>query len=87
MNELNEVLQLLRTATPMLQQFIDWKQEQLKKEQEEQEQKSQSEKMFAEWLSERRKKQQQEAKDADELQSHFLGGESWQKERFFPRAF
>jgi hypothetical protein len=83
MNELNEVLQLLRSAMPLLKKFGEWQQQQELKEREEQERASFAEREFKAWIAERRKKQQQEERDADELAKRCYGGETWQRERFF----
>ncbi len=87
MNELNEVLQLLRSAMPLLKKFGEWQKQQELREKEEQERASAAEREFADWLKERRKKQQEEAIDADRLAESFYGEKRWMAERFAPRRY
>ena len=87
MKELDEVLELLRNAMPLLKKFGEWQKQQELREKEEQEQVSESEKLFDDWLKERRKKQQEEDRDADRLAERFFGEREWQRERFAPRRY
>lgn len=87
MEKLDEVLNLLKTATPMLQEFIDWKQEQEAQEKAYQQEQTESQKEFAKWLKEHKAEQAQEAHDAEELKKEFFGAEGWRENHLFPKQF
>ena len=87
MEKLDEVLDLLRKATPMLQEFINWKQQEAEKEKAYQQEQSESEKEFAKWLKQRQTEQAQEAADAEELKKHMYGGEKWKDEHLFTKTY
>ena len=87
MEKLDEVLNLLKTATPMLQEFITWKQEQEAQEKAYQQEQTESQKEFAKWLKEHQAEQAQEAHDAEELKKEFFGAETWQKNHLIPRQY
>lgn len=87
MDKLDEVLSLLKKISPMLEEFIAWKQQEAEKEKAYQQEQSESEKAFKEWLAERKAQQAQQERDAEELQKHFFGGEQWEKDRFTPSTF
>ena len=87
MKELDEVLELLRNAMPLLKKFGEWQKQQELREKEEQERASAAEQEFREWVANKRKREQREAQDAYELQQRFFGGETWKTERFFPKPY
>lgn len=87
MEKLDEVLNLLKTATPMLQEFITWKQEQEAQEKAYQQEQTESQKEFAKWLKEHQAEQAQEAHDAEELKKEFFGAEGWRENHLFPKQF
>ena len=87
MDKLDQILELLEKATPMLQEFITWKHEQEVQEKAYQQEQSQTQKEFAAWLKQRQAEQAQEAKDADELKKDFFGNENWQKNHLTPRPY
>ncbi len=77
MEKLDEVLELLRTATPMLQEFIQWKREEAAREKAYEDEQTESQKEFDKWIKAKQAAEAQEAKDAEELKKHFYGGEKW----------
>lgn len=87
MEKLDEVLNLLKTATPMLQEFITWKQEQEAQERAYKEEQTESQREFAKWLKEHQVEQAQEAHDAEELKKEFFGAEGWRENHLFPKQF
>lgn len=87
MEKIDEVLELLRKAVPMLTEFSEWKKNQELEERAYQQEQSESQKEFAKWLKEHQAEQAQEQADADELQKHFFGGSEWEKERLIPKRF
>jgi len=87
MEKLDEVLNLLKTATPMLQEFIDWKKQEAEREAAYQQEQTESQREFAKWLKEHQAEEAQEAHDAEELKKEFFGGENWQKNHLFPKQF
>ena len=87
MEKLDEVLNLLKTATPMLQEFITWKQEQEAQEKAYQQEQTESQREFAKWLKEHQAEQAQEAHDAEELKKEFFGAEGWRENHLFPKQF
>lgn len=86
-SKLDEVLALLREATPMLKEFMSWKLEDAEREKQAKQAESESEKAFNEWLTERKAQEAQRQKDTEELQKHMFGGEKWHEERFSPSFF
>lgn len=87
MEKLDEVLQLLKTAMPMLEKFSKWQEKEAEREKIAAEAEAESQKEFEKWVEERRKAEVQQEKDAEELQKHLYGGEEWKKERNLPRNF
>lgn len=87
MEKIDQILSLLQQATPMLQEFITWKQEQEAQERAYKEEQTESQREFAKWLKEHQAEQAQEAHDADELKKEFFGGENWQKNHLIPRPY
>ena len=87
MEKITELLELLRTATPMLQEFLQWKAAEAEKEKQQQEEQSQAEKEFDNWLKQREIELQQQERETEDLQKHFFGGEEWEKERYSPSFF
>ena len=87
MEKLDEVLNLLRQALPLLQEFGEWKSQEAEREKLAAQEKSESEKEFKAWLAQRQKEQAQEQADAERLQEHFFGGSEWAKERLTPKRF
>jgi metal-dependent amidase/aminoacylase/carboxypeptidase family protein len=87
MEKLDEVLDLLRTATPMLEEFIAWKQQEAEREKQAAFEQSESEKEFAKWLKQRQAEEAQQQADAEELKKDFYGGERWKKEHLFPKPY
>ena len=87
MEKNDEVLELLRNAIPMLQEFINWKQQETEREKKAAFEQSESEKEFAKWLKQKQAEQTRQEEDAEELKKHFYGGEKWEKERFTPQLF
>jgi len=87
MEKLEEVLELLRTATPMLQEFIQWKREEAAREKAYEDEQTESQKEFAKWLKAKQAEEAQEEKDAAELKKCFYGGETWKKEHLFPKIY
>lgn len=87
MEKIDEVLQLLKEATPMLKEFMEWKKTEAEKQKVADEIEAESQKEFEKWVEERRKAEVQQEKDAEELQKHLYGGEEWKKERNLPRNF
>lgn len=87
MEKIDEVLELLRKAVPMLTEFSEWKKNQELEERAYQQEQTDSQKEFDKWLSQRQAEQAQESADADELKRHFFGGSEWEKERLIPKRF
>lgn len=87
MEKLDEILELLRTATPMLQEFIAWKQQEAEKEKAYQQEQTESQKEFAAWLKQKQAEEAQQQKATEELKKDFYGGERWQKEHLFPKTY
>lgn len=87
MEKLDEVLSLLRTAAPMLQEFITWKQQEAEKERQQEIERSESEKEFEKWLSQRKAEQAQQEAETEELAKHFYGGEKWETEHLAPSYY
>lgn len=87
MEKLDEILDLLRKATPMLQEFMDWKVQEAEKEKAYQQEQTESQKEFAKWLKQRQVEEAQQQADAEELKKNFYGGERWQKEHLFPKPY
>jgi len=87
MEKLDEILELLRTATPMLQEFIKWKQDQAEQERAYQQEQTESQREFAAWLKQREKEQKQQDADTEELKKDFYGGENWEKNHLFPKNY
>lgn len=87
MEKLYEILELLRKAMPLLQQFADWKNQEAERERQMQEQESESEQEFKRWLAQREKEQAQQEADAAELKKDFFGGENWEKNHLFPKPY
>lgn len=87
MEKLEEVLELLRTATPMLQEFIQWKREEAAREKAYEDERTESQKEFAKWLKAKQAEEAQEEKDAKELARHFYGEEGWKQNRNIPRRY
>ncbi len=87
MKELNEVLELLRMATPMLKEFITWKQEQAEQQKREELRQSEARAEFEKWIAAKRKREAQESQDADRLAESFYGEKRWMAERFAPRRY
>ena len=85
--KIDELLNLMRTAEPMLREFITWKQDEAERERQARLAESESEREFAKWLAQKRAEEAQEARDADELKQHFYGGPAWQKEHLTPKRF
>ena len=87
MEKIDEVLELLRKAVPMLTEFSEWKKNQELEERAYQQEQTDSQKEFEKWLSQRQAEQAQESADAAELKRHFYGGSEWEKERLIPKRF
>lgn len=87
MEKIDQVLELLQTATPMLQEFIQWKNEEAERQKAYDDERSESQKEFDKWLKTRQAEEAQEAKDAAELKKCFYGGETWKKEHLFPKIY
>lgn len=87
MVKLDEVLELLRTATPMLQEFISWKKQEAEKEKAYQQEQTESQREFDAWLRQRKDEQAKQEADAEELRKHFYGGEKWKEESLTPKYF
>lgn len=88
MDKLDEVLSLLKEATPMLKEFMQWKLEDAEREKQAQQAESESEKAFNEWLTERKAQQAQQERDSTELAKHFYGADAWkEKDRFTPSYY
>jgi len=87
MEKIDEVLELLRKAVPMLTEFSEWKKNQELEERAYQQEQTDSQKEFEKWLAQRQAQQAQESADAAELQKHFFGGSEWEKERLIPKKF
>lgn len=87
MEKLDEVLSLLRTATPMLQEFIQWKKEEAVRQKAYEDERTESQKEFEKWLATKKAEEAQEEKDAKELARHFYGEEGWKENRNIPRRY
>lgn len=87
MEKLDEVLDLLRKATPMLQEFMDWKMQEAEKEKAYQQEQTESQKEFAAWLKQKQAEEAQQQKATEELKKDFYGGERWQKDHLFPKPY
>jgi rubrerythrin len=87
MDELKEVLALLKEVKPMLVDFKKWKEAEDMREKIAAEAEAESQKEFNAWVEERRKAEATQEKDTEELQKHFFGGEKWERERFAPHNF
>ena len=87
MEKIDEILDLLRKATPMLEKFIEWQQQEAEREKQAAFEQSESEKEFAKWLKQRQAEQAQQEADTEELKKDFYGGERWQKEHLFPKTY
>lgn len=87
MEKLDEILNLLRNVTPMLQEFVTWKQEQAEIEKQRAQEETESQKEFAKWLEQRQAEQAQQQADTAEMTKHFYGGEAWKEERFAPKYY
>lgn len=82
MDKLDEVLQLLKTAMPLLEKFNQWQELEAEREKVAAEVKAESQREFEKWVEERRKSEASQQEDSEELQKHFFGGEAWKQERF-----
>lgn len=87
MEKLDEVLQLLKTALPLLEKFNQWQEMEAEKQKVAEEIEAESEKEFSKWLEDKKKAEAQQEKDAEELQKHFFGGQEWERERFAPNNY
>lgn len=87
MDKLDEVLQLLKTAMPLLEKFNKWQELETEREKVAAEAEAESEREFKTWLAERRKAEATQQEDSEELQKHFFGGEKWERERFAPKGY
>lgn len=87
MEKIDEVLQLLQTALPLLKKFNKWQEMEAEKQKVAEEIEAESEREFSKWLEDKKKAEAQQEKDAEELQKHLYGGEEWKKERNLPRNF
>ena len=87
MEKIDEVLQLLQTALPLLEKFNKWQEMEAEKQKVAEEIEAESEREFSKWLEDKKKAEAQQEKDAEELQKHLYGGEEWKKERNLPRNF
>ena len=87
MDKLDEVLQLLKTAMPLLEKFNKWQEMEAEREKVAAEAEAESRKEFDKWIEERRKAETAQQKDTEELRKHFFGGEKWEQERFSPRNY
>lgn len=87
MDKLDEVLQLLKTAMPLLEKFNKWQEMEAEREKVAAEAEAESRKEFEKWIEERKKTEATQQKDTEELRKHFFGGEKWEQERFSPRNY
>lgn len=87
MEKLDEVLSLLRTATPLLQEFAEWKKEEAVRQKAYEQEQTESQKEFEKWLATKKAEEAQEEKDAKELARHFYGGEAWEQEHNCPKRY
>lgn len=87
MEEVKQVLDMLKEAMPMLKEFMEWKETEAEKQKVAEEIEAESEREFSKWLEDKKKAEAQQEKDAEELQKHLYGGEEWKKERNLPRNF
>ena len=87
MEKIDEVLDLLRKAVPMLTEFSEWKKNQELEERAYKEEQTESQREFAKWLKEHQTEQAQEAHDAEELKKEFFGAEGWRENHLFPKQF
>jgi len=87
MEKIDEVLELLRKAVPMLTEFSEWKKNQELEERAYKEEQTESQREFSKWLKEHQAEQAQEAHDAEELKKEFFGAEGWRENHLFPKQF
>lgn len=87
MDKLDEVLQLLKTAMPLLEKFNKWQETEAEREKIAAEAEAEAESQFEKWIEERKKAEATQQKDTEELQKHFFGGEKWEQERFAPHNY
>lgn len=87
MDKLDEVLQLLKTAMPLLEKFNKWQEMEAEREKIAAEAEAESQREFEKWVEERRKAEAQQEEETEELQKHFFGGQEWERERFAPKGF
>lgn len=87
MDKLDEVLQLLKTAMPLLEKFNKWQEMEAEREKIAAEAEAESQREFNKWVEERKKAEATQQEDSEELQKHFFGGETWKRERFAPKGY
>ena len=87
MDKLDEILQLLKTAMPLLEKFSKWQEMEAEREKIAAEAEAESQKEFDKWIAERRKAEAAQQEDSEELLKHFVGGEKWEQERFAPHNY
>lgn len=87
MDKLDEVLQLLKTAMPLLEKFNRWQESEAEREKVAAEVERESQEEFEKWIAERKNAEATQQEDTEELQKHFFGGEKWERERFAPHNY
>jgi len=87
MEEVKQVLDMLKEVTPMLKEFMEWKKTEAMREKVAAEAEAESQREFNAWVEERRKAEATQQEDSEELQKHFFGGEKWERERFAPHNY
>ena len=87
MENLNEVLELLKTATPMLQEFCEWKKAQAEREQEQAELEQEHEQHFQKWLKEKQNGDSYQKERAEERKRHLTTGDLYPTDRKFPKNY
>lgn len=87
MEKLDEVLQLLKTAMPLLEKFNKWQEMEAEREKVAAEVERESQEEFEKWIAERKKAEATQQEDSEELQKHFFGGQEWERERFAPHNY
>lgn len=87
MEEVKQVLDMLKEAVPMLKEFMEWKKAEAEREKVAAEVERASQLEFQKWVEERRKAEATQQEDTEELEKHFFGGETWKRERFAPKGY
>ena len=87
MEKLDQVLDLLEKAMPLLEKFNKWQELEAEREKIAAEAEAESQREFEKWVEEKRKTEAEQEKNTEEISQHFFGGKKWEQERLVPKNF